>query len=536
MGSVLHASEMPMSEFLGWGRLLNISVMVVEVARLLRSVRRHFFFLLFFTHGCYAVELPPFGEPIILPACDTGVADVFLIDSVSDWKEINSPRYRVFCILPGDYTEAGTIELKASGTPKKKRYIRLYIPGESADVSPHPVKLPLSKQAVIAQLRIGDQARNIGVHDWILDRVVIRGSYGANWVGNGSRNNILNRLLIEGSKSTGVLVFDDASHNILQNSVLRNTAYSPDKDYVLIYFSKDEGEQIINNELYNATASAIQQGPNSRSNHVIYGNDIYVAPARYTDCEGNFDSKGKCSCTEVGVVLKGPDIKGHMFRIENNIFWGFRPTDTACGGTGSIGSAINLGSGGHQTTNVLIKGNIIFDSSSGIYLGKNVGGVSIIDNTIHGIGGLAFPPGTAISNLYGHDIEILQNTVVGANYWYRTSRNVERNVLECNTVIDSPGMALGGVKGALRAKRNYLFNAGDGIHLGALSGRYYSSAKESMNKALCFSVKKFTGPVTKCLPYIHKTDVSPARNCVVSSNNSAVTTAIQSAGVPGESQ
>jgi len=430
-----------------------------------------------------------------------------------DWLDINNEKYSVFCVLPGIYTDATVITLTRSGTINQKRWIRWYDPLHPLDKETHPVQMPNKQQAVIKQLFVGDYKKRAPVAHWVIDRLVIRGSEGANWIGGGSTNNILNRLLIEEGK-TSYVVFDDAKENVLQNSVLRDTPHKANTDYSLIYFSKNEGTRIVNNELYNATASGVQQGPLSLSNQTVYGNEFYVTSDRYTNCNGAFDPKGKCSCTEIGIVLKGPALPDKSFRIEKNIFWGFRPTDTKCGGTGSPGQAIDLGSADNPTSNVLIKDNIIYDSGLGIYLGRYVNNVSVIGNVFYDISGSERGSGTAISNGYGLSTTIANNTIISADYWYRTSHLAKDGLVECNVVINSPRVDSAGFVGEDSPLiNNYLYNSRPLVNAKVHSEKIFHSASDSQNQNLCFLTQKHTGPVEICIPYAKASSASPHTDC-----------------------
>ena len=50
-------------------------------------------------------------------ACDASNPEVKLISSNADWGAVNSLRYRIFCVLPGDYSGAGVITLSDKRCP-----------------------------------------------------------------------------------------------------------------------------------------------------------------------------------------------------------------------------------------------------------------------------------------------------------------------------------------------------------------------------------------------------------------------------------
>jgi len=377
-----------------------------------------------------------------LPECD------YIIRSASDWKKVNDPAYAVICVAPGIYTykDIGVVELRRSGTAEHPRYLRWYDPAQPGDIDTHVVDIPPRKQAVIPQFKLMADY-------WVIDRIVMRGGRHQNTLAAGASHNVLNRILIEGGTATLLLRFLESSHNVLQHSVLRNTVAIPGRDSYAIYFDRSESERIVDNEIYNY-GGGIQQSPLSLNNHVVYGNEMYITDELYTDCRGHRDKQGECMCSEgMAVVLKGVNRPGTTFRIENNLIYGHRRHDELCMGSGTPGVAIDLGSGGSDTRNVIIKGNILLNRvPNNIYTGLHVGDVEITGNVI-GYGEYG------ITNLYGDNMTITDNLYIDNAKDYHTGRKaVFRTTYNNNRKIT-----------------------------------------DSEKAEMCFQVKKFTAPHLSCV-------------------------------------
>ena len=355
---------------------------------------------------------------VTLPACD------YIIRKAADWGMINDPRYTVFCVAPGLYTckDIGVVNLKQSGTAKRPRYLRWYDPESPNDIDTHVVNIPPDKQAVIPQFRLMADY-------WVIDRIVMRGGRQQNTLENESSHNVLNRILIEEGTATLLLQFFESSHNVLQHSVLRNTIAIPGKDSYVIYFHNSEGERIVDNEIYNF-GDGIQQSPLSRNNHVVYGNEMYITDVLYTDCKGKRDRKGQCMCSEgMALALKSVDRPGTTFRIENNLIYGLRRHDDFCMGSGTPGVAIDLGSGGNVTRNVIIKDNVLLNRvPNNIYTGLHIGDVEISGNVI----GYA---DYGIANVYGDDVSVTDNRFIGNGVDNHTGPRAMRTTYKNNREI-----------------------------------------------------------------------------------------------------
>ena len=250
--------------------------------------------------------------------CNSKRSDLKLIRSDADWRFLNDPRYRVFCVTPGNYLGVGRINLVKSGTAANPRY--LLLDGTDAD---HPATMTEDERAVVAGLKIEGAW-------WTIDRLAIRGA-GVLVAISGS-NNVLKRSLIEGGGGgAGQINLGTGNGTVLQDNVLRNTNRKPDSDFHCIkapQFTRDV--RIIGNEIYNCGGDGLQIYRSAGM--IIADNDFYITPEIYSDCNGNLDQSGECACAENAIDIKGTIDKsdpepGDWVRIVNNRFWGFRKTD-----------------------------------------------------------------------------------------------------------------------------------------------------------------------------------------------------------------
>ena len=96
--------------------------------------------------------------------------------------------------------------------------------------------------------------------------------------------------------------------------------------------------------------------------------------------EGNhiYTTLGGCSENALDIKIGGPQ----QSIIRRNRMYGFRPNNGSCGGTGGgVGDAVVIH---EQATNLLIKGNEIYDSTAGVRIAAG-SDYRIINNVIHDI-------------------------------------------------------------------------------------------------------------------------------------------------------
>ena len=465
----------------------------------------------------FRAETSQYEVPINLPSC-TNNPQAFIIRSNEDWRRINDADYSVYCVTPGDYSDAGGIMLTADGTESNKRWIRWYNPNNPNDTYTHPANMMSDERAIISQLMFG-QGPALGktvldsANYWIVDRLVIA-RYTSGFDA-GSSHNVMNRILIEGL-NRHFLAFYDSRDNVLQNSVLRNAVASVGLDVSLISFIYNSSTRIINNEMYNATASGVQIGPDAKSGHIIAGNEIYVNSDRYTDCQGNFDPNGQCACSEIGITLKGPHNSGDTTIIENNVIYGFKPSDLACASQGgSPGEGIDLGSGNYAVDHILIRKNYILDVRYGLYIGANVSNVEISENVFYNINH-STGDGVAIYNGFGKDFETHKNTIIDSNVWYATTQLTTNNLVSCNIAINGNKFQSPDLYSETAVfENNYLYNTQEipSQLEGENGNSVFSTAQESNNISACLNIRRFTNQSNYCIPYAESSETSQHDMC-----------------------
>ncbi len=346
----------------------------------------------------------------MLPACD------FTIRTKADWAHVNDPDKTVICVAPAPtYTveDLGIVQLAASGTAARPRWLRW----ANDDESVHPALVPADQTAAISQFDV------TGSH-WVLDRLVVRDAiYQPRVMGT---DNVLRRMVFEKPRAwtgrpTGLMLqFTSGSDNALVDSVFREPYRAPGIDSYAVYIHEAERITIRGNEFIDMV-DGVQNGPDAGGSNRIIGNEFYHTPASYTDCHGNFDPKGKCSCAEgMAVVAKGPAEKPESY-IERNLVWGFRRTDPVCAGSGTPGVVFDFGSWAGSplqpmlTRHFTVRDNVIIaDVPHAIYTGEKVEDLAIVNNYISGAD-------SAIENVYGKRLTITANTFFGNGIDYNTS-------------------------------------------------------------------------------------------------------------------
>ena len=440
--------------------------------------------------------------PVELPACDSGQPDVRLVQSESDWDDINDAAYRVFCVAPGDYRGMGNLYVEADGTAEAPRVLRYYDPDNPTD-DRHPVHQDESERAIIGTAVFSDASY------WVVDRLTVTGDWEVVRLGQGSEHNVLNRLLVEASS---VMLEHGAHNNTVQNSVLRNAPMVPGGDRVCLVLSGSNdgndvainGTRIVNNEIYNCTDGIQAWRVGGSTNDIDFGgtivdqNDFYLTDAVYSDCNGNLDPQGDCACTEEAIDLKAAGVDGNYFQVSNNRMWGFKRCDNLCGGTGSQGAATQTIMTAEYT---LFQGNIIWNVPRGMSLLNNHH--SVIDNVFYNIH-RGVDDGTAVYPEHGDNFEMYRNVIIDVDRW--VAAYSDEADYRCNTLIDAGRRTDAGTN--IQADYNWYYNS-DQLALPGDHDIVMDQAADAQHTDLCFLVRRWTGPEEVCLPYAAPTPASP---------------------------
>ena len=183
--------------------------------------------------------------------CNASNPEVKLIASNADWGAVNNLHYRIFCVLPGDYSGAGIIVLRTSGAPGEERYLRYYSPAGAVG---HPAQQTGAQQATLRGLMLN------GASHWVIDGLRLAGMRRPNALIHGAAYNVLTRMLIEQGASH-LLLLSGGSDNTVQNSVIRTTAVVPNEDRHCIVIQGSERVKLLGNEIYDCAGDAIHQAP-----------------------------------------------------------------------------------------------------------------------------------------------------------------------------------------------------------------------------------------------------------------------------------
>jgi len=358
---------------------------------------------------------------MLLPPCD------FTIRGAADWARVNDPDKTVICVAPAPtytYEQVGVVQLTASGTVNRPRWLRW----ANDDESVHPARVPVDETAAVSQFDV------TGSH-WIIDRLVVRDAiYQPRVMGTG---NTLQRMVFEKPRSWegrpgGLMVnFWSGSGHAVIDSVFRDPYRAKGVDSYAVYIHQAEGVTVQGNEFIDMV-DGVQNGPQAGGGNRIAGNEFYHTPRNYTDCNGRFDPDGACSCSEgAAFVAKGPADQPESY-IEDNLVWGFKKTDAVCAGTGTPGVVMDFGSQGGSppqpmlTRHFTIRNNaMIAWVPNAIYLGREVEDLTITGNFVANAE-------YAISNVYGQRITVTNNVFAGNKTDYFTGPEARGTVYTGN--------------------------------------------------------------------------------------------------------
>lgn len=413
------------------------------------------------------------------PYCNVDVAalgnracDQIITPSTSpttDWSAINWSN-NVICIAAGDHTRRGTLSLRSSGSSSARKVLRYYRDGDN-DNEPWNQ----SNKATISALTFSGQTY------WVVHRLTVdaggatpSGAEAAVFLSVGSDNNILNRMLVQNSRSSliGGEWRSPTYNNVIQNSVVRSAVPMFDGEPDCIDPYQGQRWYIVNNEAYDChKAFSIGAGVNDNRGMVLENNDFYVSTARYTDCNGNYNGTGPCSTSEAVMSIKSGGKPDALVRHLHNRIWGARTGDASLIGSDNAcnGSAITLSRGELLTQSaswLLFQNNIVMDSQQGIggYWGPDTND-SVVGNIVYGIRQI----NAACGATYGvwlsskQNSEWYLNTIIDTDKWLTISGsdasggNDLNNDFRCNVVI-SGGKREGSVGSGTVVDSNVFYN------------------------------------------------------------------------------
>jgi len=378
------------------------------------------------------------------------IIDINAPDGCKNWIDcgINNNKYHHFLIMPGDYRKWGILRLRRTANINQRRIITYYNPKHRNIFEP---QLPLKETLNPSKHVILEAFDAVEADYWILNGLVFSGISQKNKRGKtGGRysrfaqyanHNIVNRCLFENVLNDATALRISFSHyNCIQNSIVRDLI-GGDQVGILIKGEKDKaiGNRIINNEIYDCNdgiqiAYEHSYAPNGyASGTIIENNDIYLNPKSYSKRKKGF------ACAEDGIDLKiagKSDSPKDVVKILRNRIWGFRPTDTSCGGSGSNGSGIGI----HiKANNIIIKDNVFFDLPNGIGFGNadtRDTKIAIINNIFFDIKKYNPQKQLAVAIRGSSNADIYYNTIKGAEQSIFIESATPR--IQCNTIIGIP--------------------------------------------------------------------------------------------------
>ena len=321
--------------------------------------------------------LTPTPELTFQPAEPDQFREVFTITpDLGGWK--NLPKVKVYLCTPGDYTDWGSIPADFSGEPGSPVVFRYYEPGGYGYSPPHPYYLT-DRSANFEGVQVGkpNGAKWITFHGLSFRGKGFEkdGAVGGEGVVvyPGSSHIVFDYCHFY--KARGLRIYGDSS--TVQNCVLNgNMGIRGDHGGTGIYTveAKDSrGNRIVSNEFFDLTADAIglpKDGTGAEKfgnvpGTIIADNDIYTTDESKVVIDGQ-----TFVCGGDGLDIKNGGYPDEPVLIEGNRIWGIWPTPPkdewgiSCGdNTGTVGQPIVT----HKDTrNVIIRNNLILDSSTGI--------------------------------------------------------------------------------------------------------------------------------------------------------------------------
>ena len=476
----------------------------------------------------------PYLETITYPAYDSNNPDHFLIQSTTDFDNINGTAHYYY-IMPGDYTSLGRVNITASGTVDEKRYIILGTEAYS-DVTTHPGKLLESEQAFI-------QLEFDGASYWVVDRISMRGARDA-YIGslemkNGSQHNILNRMNVY-DFDLGLYIWHNSYYTTIQKCWIHDqTLYGRKSDRPAIYFTtNNQGEgtktfncKIIENDIRNTNDGVMlvrstgAGGWPDLLNDVRYdgtiidNNNIWITPDIYTDCSGNLTTDGPCSYSENAIDLKaGSEDANNPIIVTNNRMWGYRKSDTTDSGLGGSGKAITIH---YHVPNTIIENNFIADGHYGIGIADNkefdyvLGpGCKLNYNVFYNLGAPeSIPPDGDSYSLYCYlsdSVELSGNIMVDSPNSFHFAFSDTTNTTFSKNILINMGNAASSA-GTNTVDNNYYYNTNPMDS--ATNSHIYANGSDANMNDYTFEYERYTNnPKTKTLIGVVTTENSPHYN------------------------
>ena len=494
-------------------------------AIIMQTIRSYMLIIVILSAKAVAYTSPHI-EALTIPACDAD-ASVQIIDSVADWSEINNPAKTTFCVAPGDYSAAGTIDLTISGTVGTRRYIILDdgTTPDFDDLSTNPANADVGDRAIIHGLKFVED-----VDYWVVHRItqydadsnatIVYGDY-----------NIFNNMLLEYAPRWQIMFNSGSDYNTVQYSVCRDQSSYIDTLCLGVSDNLGDwplnevhnyGNKFISNEIYNYndgiqlvhSPSALGDGiPEYQdfSGTIIDDNDIYITDIRYVNSDGDLDPNGEYACAENGIDLKvggtGPTL-AERITVSNNRIRGFRwsagQVSSLCTTLSDRGWAIGVpttGLGYH----IQMLGNILWDNANGMTTGSGdlVEGFVRANNIItDGKNPAAESDSLALGASHGSPAssveQIYNNAITGHGWWAVGNYNKHHS---CNFIRDSL-YATQSDRGTGDSNMYFTSDYVSNRINGGDAADVVDVVAAANFKDACFTIKNITDPQQICLPAV----------------------------------
>lgn len=333
---------------------------------------------------------------------------------LNNWSAIDWTK-NVICVAAGNHTARGLLTLGGSGSGGQHKVLRYY---RAEDDGSDPWNQAPADRARVTGLRTSGQSF------WLIDRlsfdervttphIITEGS---------SQHVVFNRILTENldpvSGDDPSIYLASGEYIWVQNSVVRNCVARPGRTGHGIDIGS-RNQRVVTNEIYNCGKQVAGLFGSDTSGLVVESNDIYIND--YTDCRGGDSPSGSCGKARNLVNINTKASSSNPMQYIQNRIWGMRPCDT--------GVACSFGGGNYAVTGgyddgvswVVLKNNVIFDSSGGI---MRVVGPNSYSNNQTTVGNILYN----IKSYNG-----VRNTCVG---WYSAGGRQTGHGVYLNTVID----------------------------------------------------------------------------------------------------
>lgn len=450
------------------------------------------------------------------PACNVNIAQVAAqscqqtIAPSTPWSSINWSN-DVICIQAGDHTAKGTLTIGASGAVGRPKVLRYYSAGDDGS---KPWNQSGANRAILKRIQFA------GGDNWVIYRLAVDGGYNNPGIGlielpnnTSSENIVFDSILVERTSFHGIAI-DGPSHNgvWVQNSVVRNCIVQVNNDNSGIWAAGAPRQlRFVNNEIYDCTKN-IYISEHGSSGAVSENNDLYVSPAIYTDCRGNYNGTGPCAAAELPYNTKGAGSSSDPVLVFHNRIWGSRYSDlNLCCAGGTQGAALSLATNPNSPAGsnyTLVKNNIIMDSQQGAgsYWSSHDNN-SFIGNIFYDLRQHnTAAPSYAFTTTYMNNTEFYLNTIVNVDSWFTFSGS-SHDVM-CNMVVNS-GAATGTPDGGTQVISNAFYGTPAFSTANSETTIARSNAYEANSTEYCFYRKLQTGAEQVCIPNVKSTASSP---------------------------